>query len=158
MMKTTTPSPPKARTACLVLFALIACAGGAVAGDYAPPLVTTAGVSGPLLAAERNGRTLYVRHDANGGAGRCDEECARQWPAYEVLPVDFPTDGLGIVHRADGTRQWAMDGRALHFFAADRRRGEALGEGVDGWRAVRPNGTERAMRGAVHPDPIASHE
>ena len=99
----------------LALFAAFASVAAAVAGGYPMPLVTTNGVSGPLLAAERNGRTLYVRDDAEGGPARCDEDCAQQWPPYGVSPADFPTDGLGIVHRAGGVRQWTLDGQTLHF-------------------------------------------
>ena len=130
-----------------VLSAVVANMPTAASGAYGPPTIPTSGSQGVVLAAERSGRTLYVSERGGGPSARCDELCAERWPPFEVSPLDFPTDGLGVVHRADGTRQWALGDRPLHFFADDRRQGDAGGDGEVGWRALRPADLlgERAM-------------
>ena len=105
-------------------------------GDYPPPLVRVGTNGGEVLAAERNGRTLYVR--SRGSDPSCLGPCALDWPPFLISPRDFPGDGLSVVHRADGGRQWSLGGRPLHFFAGDTARGEARGDGIGRWRALRP--------------------
>ena len=110
--------------------------GPVAAGDYAPPLVRVATPGGAVLAADRNGRTLYVR--PRGDGARCLGRCSLDWPPFLVRPDDFPTDGLGILLRPDGSRQWAVGDRPLHFFVGDATRGETYGDGLGAWRALRP--------------------
>lgn len=109
---------------------------GEAAGRYPLPFVRVATAGGDVLAAERDGRTLYTF--SGGRDARCDIDCARDWQPFLVRANDFPTDGLGVVHRADSTRQWTLGNRPLYQFAGDRARGEAYGDGIGHWHALRP--------------------
>lgn len=43
-----------------------------------------------------------------------------------------------LVKRADGTMQWAYDGKPLYFFANDKSKGDMMGDGVDGvWHIIK---------------------
>ena len=118
---------------------LAAATGGAstsASGGYELPLIRVATTGGVVLAAERNARTLYVRLGSDGVPRTGD--CALDWPPFLVRPDDFPTDGLSVVHRPDGSRQWSLGNWPLHFFIGDATRGEAHGDGIGRWRALRP--------------------
>jgi predicted lipoprotein with Yx(FWY)xxD motif len=53
------------------------------------------------------------------GTTTCDESCTRIWPPL-AAPADAMSSGYwDVVTRADGARQWAYRGFALHTFAAD---------------------------------------
>ena len=54
------------------------------------------------------------------GTATCDRNCTKTWP-----PLAAPADAISagywdVVTRADGARQWAYKGFALHTFAADK--------------------------------------
>lgn len=116
--------------------------GASAIADYGMPLVRVATAGGVVLAAERNGRTLYARPP--GGIDRCTEPCSFDWPPFLVSHNDFPTDGLTVVHRPEGVRQWSLGHRPLHFFIGDATRGETRGDGMGRWRALRPKDIDDA--------------
>jgi predicted lipoprotein with Yx(FWY)xxD motif len=100
-----------------------------------------AGELGSILT-DGQGFTLYTFDGDTPGESACNDDCAALWPPL-VLDVGEPVapDGLmgtlGVIVRADGSRQVTLDDRPLYRFAGDREPGDLNGDGVEGvWHAV----------------------
>jgi predicted lipoprotein with Yx(FWY)xxD motif len=102
---------------------------------------------GPALANSK-GLTLYISvNDKTRGKSSCTGECAVVWPPLHITAK--PTYGPGVkasmftvITRADHTKQLAENGKPLYTFLSDTKAKQATGEGVNGFFAVRPNGTK----------------
>ena len=96
-----------------------------------------------------SGLTLYRNTTETKGRIRCTAACASAWPPLVVPAGDRVAAGagvaqakLGTVRRPDGKQQATYAGMPLYRFAADRRAGDAKGQGVGGvWFAVAASGT-----------------
>ena len=94
------------------------------------------------------GLTLYVwDKDKTAGKSSCTGGCATIWPPVAVTGT--PTYGTGVtasmfsvITRADGTKQLAVNGKALYTFSSDTKAKDVKGQGVGGFHAVQPNGTK----------------
>ena len=91
--------------------------------------------------AAGNGMTIYVFDKDTVGVSNCTGGCASVWPPYMVsasAPTTLPTN-VTIITRADGTKQYAWNGRPLYFYQPDKIVGDVLGDGVNGtWHLVKP--------------------
>ncbi len=95
---------------------------------------------------DREGFTLYTfendRNDTDGdGAGDsdCNAGCAEVWPPLYADAAATDGGAFTVVDRDDGTRQWALNGLPLYFYAPDQAPGETRGEGAgDVWYVARP--------------------
>ncbi len=116
------------------LLALSVSATTAVAGA----LITVNAEGGKVVAASDNGLTLYTFRKDNKNRSNCYGDCATAWPPY-LAPASAKANGaLGVIKRKDGTRQYALNGKPLYFWAGDSARGDVNGDGVGGvWDAVR---------------------
>ena len=102
---------------------------------------------GPVLANSR-GLTLYISvNDKLRGKISCTGECAVIWPPLHITTK--PTYGAGlkaslfsVITRSDHTKQLAVNGKPLYTFMNDTKAKQTTGEGVNGFFAVRPNGTK----------------
>ena len=102
---------------------------------------------GPVLANSK-GFTLYISvGDKTKGKSSCTGYCAAIWPPLHV--TGKPTFGTGlkasmftVITRADHTKQLAVNGKPLYTFVSDTKAAQTSGEGVNGFFAVRPNGTK----------------
>lgn len=91
--------------------------------------------SGRLLADDK-GLTLYVSDaDRDPAKTVCDSACAQDWEPLMAPWIAGPMGAFVPVKRADGTRQWAYQGRPLYRFANEVKPGAASGE-TKGWHAV----------------------
>lgn len=104
----------------------------------AATLVSVKSDIGKVVAAGKNGLTLYTfRKDAKNKSN-CYGDCAVAWPPYMASASDKGKGALGIIKRKDGARQWALNGKPLYFWAGDSAKGDVTGDGVGGvWDAVR---------------------
>ncbi len=95
--------------------------------------------SGKVMAATKTGMTVYTfRKDAEN-VSNCYDDCAVKWPPFVAAADAQPDGALGIIERTDGSRQWALNGKPLYFWAGDTEQGDATGDGVGGvWDVVRP--------------------
>ena len=121
--------------AALVAATSMAVTGHAVAGTNAP--VKTEG--GVLVGA--NGMTLYIFDTDVAGSGKsaCNGPCVQNWPPLQAADADRASGDYSIVIRDDGSRQWALKGKPLYFWAKDAKPGDTTGDGVKGvWRIARP--------------------
>ena len=112
--------------------------------------------TGPLgtIVTNAEGHVLH-RFDgdtASPSTSTCTDTCAAQWPPVlledgeqpELLGVD-PTK-VGVLQRADGTKQVTLAGWPLYMYAQDDGSlTTTAGQGTDGkWFAVAPDGTKAA--------------
>ncbi len=93
---------------------------------------------GNVAASAKNGMTLYTFRKDALNKSNCYGDCASAWPPF-IASANAKADGaLDIINRNDGSRQWAMNGKPLYFWAGDSARGDATGNGVGGvWDVVR---------------------
>ncbi|TWP45609.1 hypothetical protein FKR81_38850 [Lentzea tibetensis] len=98
-----------------------------------------------------DGRTMY-RFDADSSKPpktTCEGECARKWPPVpaDVMPMTAGVDPLvlGVVTRADGSKQLTIGGFPQYTFAEDKAPGDVKGQGSGGkWYATAPTGAKAA--------------
>jgi len=87
---------------------------------------------GPVLAAAKNGMTLYTfRNDAKNKSN-CYDSCADAWPPFTASASAKSEGDLSVIKRKDGSLQWAMNGQPLYFWQGDSEPGDATGDGVGG--------------------------
>ena len=118
-------------TAALSLFATM---------SSAQPTIATKTDIGAVLAAEKNGLTLYTFAKDKPGKSNCSGSCADAWPPFVASGAISSDDGSKLIKRTDGQMQWAnAKGMPLYFWAGDSKRGQTSGDGVGGvWKAARP--------------------
>lgn len=129
--------PIAAGTAALgVLLALAACAATVATTDMMGKTRETA--AGSVLVAP-DGRSLYTYDADEPGVSNCTGLCAAAWPPLLAPEDATATDGFTVITRANGDRQWALDGRPLYLYVGDNEPGDITGEGVDGvWHLATP--------------------
>lgn len=91
------------------------------------------------ILADNAGRTLYVFTKDAPSKSNCYGGCAAAWPPFMAAEGARPSGAFSIVTRDDGSKQWAIGGKPLYYFAADVQAGDMKGEGQGGvWFVVRP--------------------
>jgi predicted lipoprotein with Yx(FWY)xxD motif len=92
------------------------------------------------IAADAKGMTLYVFDNDTPGKSNCSGQCAVLWPPYVAVgtaPANLPT-GVTLIKRADGSMQYADNGKALYTYTKDKDSGDTYGDGVGGvWHVVK---------------------
>src|SRR5689334_10839024 len=100
-------------------------------------LAPAAGHAASMLTAQ-NGMTLYTFDKDSGGASACYQDCAKKWPPYAAKTGEKMGEGWSVVKRKDGSSQWAYDGKPVYFYADDKQKGDATGDGKGGvWHVVK---------------------
>lgn len=90
------------------------------------------------ILADASGRTLYTFDKDASNKSNCNDGCAATWPPFLAKEGDRTPANFSVITRDDGTRQWALNGKPLYFFAADVNAGEAKGDGKGGvWHVIR---------------------
>ena len=107
---------------------------------------TVGAYSGRTIAVDGRGCTVYrYNADAQGGPPTCTVGCAGTWPP--VLTTTMPMKGSGLTctlgEVPNGTsEQVTCDGYPLYFYTGDASTTDVNGEGVGGFYAVAPDGSE----------------
>lgn len=118
-----------------LLFALSLAVG--CAGDR---VVAPAEMRGGVMTDWYSHRTLYTfdRDTTNPTASNCTGECLVRWPPFRPGESDRARGDWTVFKRADGSAQWAYQGRPVYFFAGDSKTGDRNGDGVNQvWRAMK---------------------
>lgn len=100
--------------------------------------------SAGLVLAGSKGLTLYYYTADKPGSGKsvCTGGCATAWPALKA-PVRAPAGvklpgKIGMITRADGTRQVTINGYPIYYYAEDMAPGQAKGNGEGGaWHVIK---------------------
>ena len=94
------------------------------------------------VLTDSKGMSLYVlvEDELAGNKSTCyaDDECTDYWPVVYVEGDPVKPEGipgvLGVLVRADFTRQLTYNGRPLYYYTDDRKPGELTGDRVtDEW-------------------------
>ncbi|MCH0539745.1 hypothetical protein I3F58_09245 [Streptomyces sp. MUM 203J] len=101
------------------------------------------------VLTDSEGRTLYRfdKDSANPPKSACEGECAKAWPVVSAEgakpPAGVDPAALGVLTRADGTKQLTVDGWPMYRYAKDAEPGDVNGHGVGGtWYAAAPDGSK----------------
>lgn len=103
------------------------------------------------ILVDARGRTLYLFEKDTRGHSACSGACAHAWPP--LLTKTKPIAGrgtkqslLGVIRRANGTKQVTYRGHPLYRFVQDTKTGEAKGQGSGafgaGWYVLSPTGNK----------------
>jgi len=96
-------------------------------------------------------RALYLFEKDSPNTSACTASCPRYWPP--LLVTGTPTAGagvssaqLGVITRADGTKQVTYNGHPLYTFALDSTPGDTNGQALDEfgakWYLIAPSGSK----------------
>ena len=97
------------------------------------------------ILSDTRGHTLYTFDKDSTGRSACYGGCAAAWPPFVADDGAQASGRFGIVARDDGSRQWAVDGKPLYYFAADTQAGDVKGDGQGGvWHVVRQGPARKA--------------
>jgi predicted lipoprotein with Yx(FWY)xxD motif len=127
---------------------------GGSSGSVTVSSKSVSGVGDVLVDTE--GMTLYYMKAETPGNIMCTGSCATAWPPL-LLPsgVTSATAGsgvdaskLGTIARPDGGTQVTYDGMPLYLFASDTSAGQATGQGVGGFYAVKASGSGSGSSGS----------
>lgn len=107
------------------------------AGVVAALVLSAAAAEAAGVVTAKNGMTLYVFDKDVGGMPSCYDACAKMWPPYTGKANAKMTEGWTEVKRKDGALQWAYDGKPVYFYASDKKKGDAKGDGMGGvWHII----------------------
>jgi predicted lipoprotein with Yx(FWY)xxD motif len=89
-------------------------------------------VDGVTVLTDAEGYTLYWFSPDNPTMSACDASCTRTWPVVTAPAVSGAgvSGTLGAIARTDGSLQATYDGHPLYTATADKRPGQAKGNGV----------------------------
>ena len=91
------------------------------------------------MLVDHNGMTLYTFDKDAGGKSMCNDECAKNWPPLAAKAGEKAEGKWTQVKRADGSMQWAYDGKPLYTFVKDKKGGDMTGDGMkDVWHVAKP--------------------
>lgn len=91
------------------------------------------------MLVDAKGMTLYTFDKDAMGKSMCNDACADNWPPLAASAGAAESDDWTLVERADGSWQWAYQGRPLYRFKQDKKVGDRLGDGkMDVWHVARP--------------------
>jgi predicted lipoprotein with Yx(FWY)xxD motif len=99
--------------------------------------------AGTVLASSK-GLTLYYYTKDKPGSGMsvCTGACAKAWPPL-MAPVKAPAGvklpgKIGMITRADGTKQVTINGYPVYYYAGDMAPGQVKGNGEGGtWHVIK---------------------
>jgi predicted lipoprotein with Yx(FWY)xxD motif len=116
-------------------------------------LKTTQTSAGTILASA-GGYTLYffTQDKPGSGASTCTGSCASTWPPLTgtvQAPAGVSLPGpLGMITRADGTKQVTIKGYPIYIYSGDHSPGQVNGNGMGGaWHVVKISGSSSGSSG-----------
>jgi predicted lipoprotein with Yx(FWY)xxD motif len=145
---TTTPQTARSVPSTTTGYANPTTKGTSTAKSRAVPTVSIRTASLGKVLVDKKGLTLYIwDKDATAGNSTCTGACSTVWPPVTVTAMHtygarLTASMFSVIIRADGTKQLAVNGKPLYTFASDTKPGDVKGQGVNGFHAVRPDGTK----------------
>ena len=80
-----------------------------------------------IVFANAHGLTLYTRDADPVGKSECVDDCAKTWIPVSVASGAKAAGAWSIIVRADGTKQWALKGKAVYTYVKDEDPGSVGG-------------------------------
>lgn len=88
---------------------------------------------------DKSGFSLYTFDNDSAGVSNCAGVCLQNWPALLADEKDVASAPYSFIERADGMKQWAINGMALYFFTPDTAQADVKGENAGTvWHIARP--------------------
>jgi LPXTG-motif cell wall-anchored protein len=117
--------------------------GAAAAAQGAATVSTAQSAQLGTILVGPNGKTLYHFTKDSYGQSVCSGPCAQLWPPLTVSGAPAAGTGvtgkLGVITRADGSRQVTYNGAPLYYFAGDKKPGDTTGQGYKSvWYVATP--------------------
>ena len=106
----------------LATVALAGCGGGGNGGS-------STSSSNAASTTSSSSPTLYTFSKDTTGKSNCSGACAHNWPPATSAPG--LTGKVSKIKRSDGTMQVALGGHPLYRFIADKKPGDANGNGLN---------------------------
>ena len=106
---------------------------------------------GTILAAGPKQLTVYMFEADKGAQSSCTGACTHVWPPVTTTGAaksggSAVAADLGTITRSDGAKQVTYKGHPLYMFARDGDKGDAYGQGVNGfgasWYVLSPSGSK----------------
>jgi len=111
----------------------------------------TAKTSAGTVLTSAGGYVLYYFTEDKPGSGvsTCTSSCAATWPpltgTVQAPPGVTMPGPLGMITRADGTKQVTINGYPIYLYSGDQSPGQANGNGAGGkWHVVPITGSTSA--------------
>ena len=86
---------------------------------------------------DAKGMTLYTFDKDTAGKSNCNDACAKAWPPLAATADSKATGDWTIIARADGSKQWAYDGKPFYLWMKDKKAGDVTGDGVNGFHLAK---------------------
>jgi len=114
--------------------------GNAFAAAHAPQAnIHTITIDGSKIYTDSKGMSLYTFDKDTKGVSNCNDGCAVKWPPLMAVGAAEGKGQFSVITRADGTKQWAVNGMALYTWFKDKKSGDTTGDGVKGvWHIAKP--------------------
>ena len=100
-----------------------------------------------IAYTDLDGLTLYTREGDPPGQASCSGECATLFEPFLARPNASPFGDWSVIERADGQRQWALEGQALYTYVRDVDPGSVGGDSPANEGALRRNGAGELVGG-----------
>jgi predicted lipoprotein with Yx(FWY)xxD motif len=112
--------------------------GGAMAQAAKAPASVAETNKGKTLV-DAKGMTLYTFDKDSTGKSACNGPCAQKWPPLMAASASGPADWM-VITRADGSKQWAYNGKPLYTWSKDTKLGDTTGDGLANnvWHVAHP--------------------
>lgn len=117
-------------------FLLYALAAAAAAPPAVPAAVQTIKEGNVyVLRTAEGAKPIYTWDRDEPGKSNCSGQCLVAWPAVAAPAGAKPVGKWTTITRADGTAQWAYDGKPVYTFVRDSD-SKANGDGMNGWHVL----------------------
>jgi len=102
-----------------------------------PPEVLIGRISSTRVLTTAEAKlTLYTSAADTNGKSNCEGACTAKWKPVMAPEVAREQGGWTAIKRADGTRQWALNGKPLYTYVRDVFAGDYKGNGQPGWEVA----------------------
>ena len=98
-----------------------------------PEVIISKVTTARILTTVDKKLTLYTSSADTNGKSNCEGACATKWHPVVAPEIAKEQGGWTAPRRADGTRQWALNGKPLYTYSRDVFPGDYRGNDQRGW-------------------------
>lgn len=128
----------KTKMSAALLASLMLASCTAISADHSGGPTSVRDTSVGTVMTDSSGMTLYTFTKDSAGVSNCNGGCAASWPPFAAGNAAQDVDKFTVIERADGSKQWAYDGKPLYTWQGDTAPGDATGHGLQGaWYTIK---------------------